>query len=389
MSTEARKPLKEVISISFNQDASCLCCATTSGFRVFTTEPFTEPHRRDFDSSGIGIATMLFRSNIFALVGGGPVPKYPPNKVMIWDDHQCRAIGELAFRTPVKAVCMRKERIAVAVEQKVYVYDLEDLRLMHQIETAPNPDGLVAMSTATDASMVLACPGLQVGQLRVDVMDTKRVHTITAHNSSLAAVTVCPTGKLIATASEKGTLIRIFSSMDGSKMREVRRGSDPARIHSLAFSKEEDPEWLAASSDKGTVHVFSLTGRTSRGGDATAQAQAQAQDDAVVSSEETSTSTSPSKMSSSKARLRMSTFTKLVPTRMGGAYLASEWSWAQFRLPDCYKTVVAFGKNGQTLLIASVTGAFHRISFSPDRKGSADQDWFSIFMEEESPGSMT
>lgn len=37
---------------------------------------------------------------------------------------------------------------------------------------------------------------------------------------------------------------------------QVRRGADRAEIYSLAFSPTA--QWLAVSSDKGTVHIFNL-----------------------------------------------------------------------------------------------------------------------------------
>ncbi len=42
------------------------------------------------------------------------------------------------------------------------------------------------------------------------------------------------------------------------RLQELRRGADPARIFSIAFARGDAPEWLAMSSDKGTVHVFKL-----------------------------------------------------------------------------------------------------------------------------------
>ncbi|CAI0447640.1 unnamed protein product [Linum tenue] len=256
-SSSSPPPSVALLHLSFNQDSGCFAAGTDHGFRIYNCDPFREIFRRDFDrrGGGIGAVEMLFRCNILALVGGGADPQYPPNKVMIWDDHQSRCIGELSFRSEVRAVKLRRDRIVVVLEQKIFVYNFSDLKLLHQIETIANPKGLCEVSHGA-GSLVLVCPGLQKGQVRVEHYASKRTKFVMAHDSRIACFALTQDGQLLATCSSKGTLVRIFNTADGSLLQEVRRGADRAEIYSLAFSSAA--QWLAVSSDKGTVHVFSL-----------------------------------------------------------------------------------------------------------------------------------
>lgn len=80
---------------------------------------------------------------------------------------------------------------------------------------------------------------------------------IAAHESPLAALAFSPNGTRIATASEKGTVIRVFSVNDGSRLFEFRRGVKRCvAISCLAFSMCS--QYLSCSSNTETVHVFKL-----------------------------------------------------------------------------------------------------------------------------------
>jgi hypothetical protein len=77
---------------------------------------------------------------------------------------------------------------------------------------------------------------------------------IEAHESTLRALTLTANGSLLATASHKGTVIRVWDVATSQNVYEFRRGVERAQITCLAFSW--DDQWLSCASDKGTTHIF-------------------------------------------------------------------------------------------------------------------------------------
>ncbi|ELR18961.1 Autophagyrelated protein 18, putative, partial [Acanthamoeba castellanii str. Neff] len=79
-----------------------------------------------------------------------------------------------------------------------------------------------------------------------DALNLSTVNVIEkAHKGSISTLAFNDDGTLLATSSTKA-----------KKLYEFRRGSYPARIFSIAFSR--DSSLLAASSESGTVHVFQV-----------------------------------------------------------------------------------------------------------------------------------
>ena len=245
-----------VNAVSFNQTGDCCAHATTRGFSIHTMNPQHESIYRDFGGTSLGLVEMLYSTNIMVLVGEGEHDSaFPCTKAIIWDDAEERAIGEICHGSPVRNVKLGRNRVAVCLDHAVYVYDLENLECIHKMETIHNPLGILAIVTTPDKSIV-ATLGRGVGEVQL-VTDDGTVKTVKCHKGHIAALALSPNGRFLATASSRGTIVRIFSTEDGSKVEELRRGTHPATIHSLAFSFDT-PTWLACTSDKKTLHVFHL-----------------------------------------------------------------------------------------------------------------------------------
>jgi autophagy-related protein 18 len=79
-------------------------------------------------------------------------------------------------------------------------------------------------------------------------------NVVRAHRSPLALMALSANGGLLATASVKGTVIRVFATPSLDKLYQFRRGTRETRIYSLAFNGAGT--LLAAGSERGTVHLW-------------------------------------------------------------------------------------------------------------------------------------
>ncbi|SMN18963.1 similar to Saccharomyces cerevisiae YFR021W ATG18 Phosphoinositide binding protein required for vesicle formation in autophagy and the cytoplasm-to-vacuole targeting (Cvt) pathway [Maudiozyma saulgeensis] len=89
-----------------------------------------------------------------------------------------------------------------------------------------------------------------------DLDELQPTMVIEAHQNGIAALALSPDGLFLATASEKGTIIRIFNATTGFKLYQFRRGTYSTKIYSMSFS--EDNQFLLACSSSKTVHIFKL-----------------------------------------------------------------------------------------------------------------------------------
>lgn len=250
---------KSILFCGFNQLNNLFAVGTEQGFYVYSTHNLKERTRMLFHG-GIGIVEMLFKSNIFALVGGGPRPAFPNDRVILWEDSQKKCISEISTgNKPIKAVKLHKNLLVVVLEDQVVVYD-HDIKERSRNSTTDNPNGICAISPDTE-NIVLAYPAIQTGIVTVEHLSfTDKKFYIKAHDSKISQIALNKDGTRVATASEKGTLLRVFDTTTKALIKEVRRGSKQAHIYSIAFS--DDSNFLCCSSETGTIHVFSLVDKT-------------------------------------------------------------------------------------------------------------------------------
>merc|ERR1719433_1574004 len=106
--------------------------------------------------------------------------------------------------------------------------------LAHRLDTPPNKRGIIALDSETS---LLAFPQSD-SEGTVFVFDAYQLEPkvkISAHRKRIQILKFHRGGRLLATGSEEGTLIKVFSIPKGDCLVKLRRGSFQQDIHDVAF----------------------------------------------------------------------------------------------------------------------------------------------------------
>jgi autophagy-related protein 18 len=151
---------------------------------------------------------------------------------------------------------MNRSRLVVCLKDSIYIHNIQDMRLIHSIKKiSENPNGLISLSSKNFIAYPVSkeCGRIQL----VDINKMQNGPTIEAHSSRVVIMKFSLCGEMIATASEKGTVIRIFSVISGQCLMEFRRSVKRyAQISSLSFSL--CGQYVTVSSNTETIHIFKL-----------------------------------------------------------------------------------------------------------------------------------
>ena len=298
-------------------------------------------------NGGIGIIEMLKRTNILALVGGGRNPKFPTNQLIIWDDHQGKIISKLRINENIMSVRLRNDKIIVISRNKFYLFNINTLVTITIINTFDNPLGIIALSNGDNNKLIAAFPYEAQGSIFIGDFFQKceKLSVLHAHDSRVVCISINKEGTLMASSSDKGTLIRIYIINDDQKFWEFRRGTKSVEMNCITF--DPNNKFIGCSSNVGTIHIFSITSIVKE----------------LDEKNKTKKDENDDEPKNSKSLLG----------KIGGlfniknAYLESERSFAKFKIQE-ENSLIGFG-NDNTFVVITMDGKYYKVAYDPKRGG--------------------
>ena len=341
---------KKIYYIGFNYDSSYFSIGTDIGFQIYTTNPLNLIVSRQLNG-GIGLIKILEQSNIFCLVGGGKYPRFTPNKLIIWEDNNNEIKEEFRCNSFIINCYIKENCIFAICSDDISIINIKTMKMIKYINTLNNPRGISSVSDEPKKYM-LAFPDYFKGNIivmnfeeleksndqqikKLEKLENKDITIKNAHKGNISVISFNFSGTKLASASDRGTLVRIFDIKENKQIAEFRRGNTEANIYSLNFSY--DNSLLGLTSDHGSCHIFSLITYKSN-----------------EKNEKNKKNKNDGVMNYITSNFPFSGVGKTITNAFN-----QEYSWKKFEIPHKVKSCISFGKdNNNNAFIIDKSGNY-------------------------------
>ena len=213
--------------ISFNQDNSLISIGTNRGYKIIQISPVFF-HENNLSGS-LSRCELSYRSNLLALV-------------------------------PVLNVKFKKDFIFIVCEKKIYVFNLNTSQNIDTFDTITNKRGIIAVNGCPEKT-IMAHPiepedDPDKGYVGIKNYKTNKYFPLLVHDEKISYMEMDYNGLILATANDKGTIIRLHNLLDKTLIYECKRGKDKAIINFITFDLEYN--YIGVTSTKGTIHIWKL-----------------------------------------------------------------------------------------------------------------------------------
>ena len=305
------------------------------------------------------MVVMLYKTNILALVSTESNPIYNKNKVIIWDDYQKKSLSELKFSQNILNLKLRKDKIVVICLDKIYIFNLRTFESIDIIETGENSYGAIGINYDIEKT-IIAYPYKKKGKIKIKNYSKKDLISVDAHEKTIGNIVLSINGDLMASATEMGTIIRIFDTDNGNLLQEVRRGKEKAHIRCICF--EPDLKFIACSSNRGTIHIWSLS---------TAMVNLKKKFGDIEEDKNNKNEIDEKQEEGEQIKIKnkKSIFNGL-PKILKREYFNSEFSFAQVRIKE-EKSICTFGGDN-TIIIICNNGKYYKAKIPLEKGGECE-----------------
>ena len=188
--------------------------------------------------------------------------KQPLNIKIIEDNNnnKTNTINRRELKQKILNVKLKEEKIYIVTSEKIYVFNLTTSQNIDTFDTITNKKGMIAVNGCPEKT-IMAHPiepedDPDKGYVGIKNYKTNKYFPLLVHEEPISFIEMDYNGLLLASANDKGNIIRLHNLIDKTLVYECKRGKDKAIINYICFDIEYN--YLGITSNKGTIHIWKL-----------------------------------------------------------------------------------------------------------------------------------